>query len=119
MLPKPNERRTMRRFEMRLPATVKLEGPDESEVSTETQNVSARGIYFFLDHAPATGARVEMTVTFPSHITLTEPMRVRFVARVIRVEEPKSKDRVGIAALIEGHEFLSSQVSANLFAAAQ
>ncbi len=113
MLSNANERRTMRRFEMRLPAIVRLEGSEEGEVITETQNVSARGIFFFLNHAPATGSRVEMTVTFPPHVTLTEPMRVRFVARVIRVEEPESPSRVGIAALIEAHEFLTSQTPPN------
>ena len=37
----------MRRFDMRLPAIVRLEG--ESEFHTETQNVSARGVFFYLD----------------------------------------------------------------------
>ena len=32
----------MRRFDMRLPAIVRLEGA--SEIETETQNVSARGV---------------------------------------------------------------------------
>jgi hypothetical protein len=41
------ERRTMRRFYMRLPATVKMPvGADPNEIVTETQNVSARGIFF-------------------------------------------------------------------------
>jgi hypothetical protein len=119
MLPNPNERRAMRRFDMRLPAIVKLEGSEQDEVITETQNVSARGIFFFLDHAPTTGSKVEMTVTFPPHVTLTEPMRVRFVARVIRVEEAESASRVGVAAMIEAHEFLSSQTSANFLTSLQ
>ena len=36
------DRRTMRRFDMRLPAAVRLGGV-ENEFFTETQNVSARG----------------------------------------------------------------------------
>ena len=40
------ERRAMRRFEMRLPAIVKLNENGFHEVLTETQNVSARGVFF-------------------------------------------------------------------------
>src|SRR5258708_34447355 len=45
------ERRTMRRFDMRLPATVRLDGA--GEFHTETQNVSARGLFFHLDRSAA------------------------------------------------------------------
>ena len=38
------DRRTMRRFDMRLPAAIQLGGV-EHEFFTETQNVSARGVY--------------------------------------------------------------------------
>jgi hypothetical protein len=55
----------MRRFDMRLPALVRLEGTDE--VHTETQNVSARGVFFYLDRAVSTGTRLDVTLTFPPH----------------------------------------------------
>ena len=76
----------MRRFDMRLPAIVRLEGANE--FSTETQNVSARGVYFYLDRAMPAGTKLEVTLAFPPHITLTDAVRVRFMARVIRVESP-------------------------------
>jgi hypothetical protein len=47
-------------------------------------------------------------MTFPPHITLTDSVRVRFVARVIRVEAPLAHSRTGVAALIEEYEFLRS-----------
>lgn len=100
------ERRMMRRFDMRLPALVRLEGADEFQ--TETQNVSARGVFFYLDRAVAKGTPVEVTLTFPPHITLTDAVRVRFAARVIRVESPSPSLRVGTAAMIEDYEFLRS-----------
>lgn len=96
----------MRRFDMRLPALIRLEGADEFQ--TETQNVSARGVFFYLDRAVATGSPVEVTLTFPPHITLTDAVRVRFTARVIRVESPSPSLRVGTAAMIENYEFLRS-----------
>src|SRR5713226_7039296 len=100
------ERRTMRRFDMRLPATVKVDGAGILELPTETQNVSARGVFLYLDRSVAEGSRIEVTLTFPPHVTLTDAVRVRFIARVVRVEAPLPASRIGVAALIEEYEFL-------------
>jgi len=107
----------MRRFDMRLPALVRLEGAPE--LHTETQNVSARGVFFYLDQAVSAGTKIEVTLTFPPHITLTEAVRVRFIARVIRVENPLPSARIGVAAMIEDYEFLRSSGSADLLSALQ
>jgi hypothetical protein len=111
------ERRMMRRFDMRLPAVVRLEG--SSDFHTETQNVSARGVFFYLDHAVSAGAKLEVTLTFPPHVTLTDSVRVRFTARVIRVESPLPSFRTGIAAMIEDYEFLRSDGSTDFLSALQ
>src|SRR5271165_4119574 len=121
------ERRMMRRFDMRLPAVVRLEGaslegasPDQPrEVQTETQNVSARGVFFYLDRAVAAGTKLEVTLTFPPHVTLTDAVRVRFTARVIRVEQPLPSARIGTAAMIEDYEFLRSNGNPDFLAALQ
>jgi hypothetical protein len=106
MQPDSQERRLMRRFDMRLPALVRLDV--NSEFQTETQNVSARGVFFYLDRPLPAGTRCEVTLTFPPHITLTDAVRVRFTARVIRSESPLPSLRVGTAAMIEDYEFLRS-----------
>jgi hypothetical protein len=111
------ERRMMRRFDMRLPALVKVGDVDECQ--TETQNVSARGVYFYLNHAVASGTKLEVTLTFPPHITLTDAVRVRFNARVIRVESPLPSARVGVAAMIEDYEFLRSGGGSDFLSALQ
>ena len=111
------ERRMMRRFDMRLPAVVRLEGANEFH--TETQNVSARGVYFYLDRAVSAGTKLEVTLTFPPHITLTDAVRVRFNARVIRVENPLPSLRIGTAAMIEDYEFLRSNGSPDFLSALQ
>jgi hypothetical protein len=111
------ERRMMRRFDMRLPATVRWEGADEFH--TETQNVSARGVFFYLDRAVESGTKLEVTLTFPPHVTLTDAVRVRFSARVIRVEPPLPSARVGTAAMIEDYQFLRSNGSPDLLSALQ
>jgi hypothetical protein len=107
------ERRAMRRFDMRLPATVKLEDASIGELVTETQNVSARGVFLYLDRVLAEGSRIAVTLTFPPHVTLTDPVRVRFTARVVRAEAPLPASRVGIAAVIEEYEFLRSVAAAS------
>jgi hypothetical protein len=102
------ERRRMRRFDMRLPAIVSLASDPIDGLLTETQNVSARGVFFYLDRPLAEHTSIQITLTFPPHITLTDSVRVRFTARVIRVESPLPASRIGIAAMIEEYEFLRS-----------
>jgi hypothetical protein len=130
MQPESHERRMMRRFDMRLPAVVRL-NPAEvrdntdnndnpaNEFHTETQNVSARGVFFYLDRPIPAGTPCEVTLTFPPHITLTDAVRVRFTARVIRVESPLPSQRIGTAAMIEDYEFLRSTGSTDFFSALQ
>jgi len=117
----------MRRFDMRLPALVRLDrtnlggtnADQENEFQTETQNVSARGVFFYLDRSVPTGTRCEVTLTFPPHITLTDAVRVRFTARVIRVDSPLPSLRIGTAAMIEDYEFLRSGSSTDFLSALQ
>ena len=111
------DRRSMRRFDMRLPAAIRLADGAPSEFLTETQNVSARGVFFYLDRTVASGTRIEVTLTFPPHVTLTDPVRVRFAARVIRVETPLPSARIGVAAMIEEYEFLRSSPTPDFTAA--
>jgi hypothetical protein len=117
MEPNSPDRRMMRRFDMRLPTIVRLE--DRGEIRTETQNVSARGVFFYLDRAVSAGTKLEVTLTFPPHITLTDAVRVRFTARVIRVEHPLPSARIGTAAMIEDYEFLRSNGSPDFLSALQ
>ncbi|MFZ0318778.1 MAG: PilZ domain-containing protein [Candidatus Sulfotelmatobacter sp.] len=117
MQPASQERRLMRRFDMRLPAVVRLD--EKNEFHTETQNVSARGVFFYLDRPVPAGTACEVTLTFPPHITLTDAVRVRFTARVIRSESPLPSARIGTAAMIEDYEFLRSSGSTDFFSALQ
>jgi hypothetical protein len=105
------DRRLMRRFDMRLPAIVKVVDTGIDDLPTETQNVSARGVFLYLDRELAEGSRIHVTLTLPPHITLTDPVRVRFTARVVRSEAPLPASRIGIAAIIEEYEFLRSAAS--------
>lgn len=100
-----SERRTMRRFDMRLPALVRIAGQG-ADLETVTDNVSARGIFFRLPQPLAVGDHVLVTLTFPPHVTLTGKVRVRFDASVVRVEQRMDGAPAGIAAAIDAYEFL-------------
>lgn len=100
---------------MRLPAAVRLPAAADDNFLTETQNVSARGVFFYLDRPIAEDSQIEVTLTFPPHVTLTDSVRVRFTARVIRVEGPLPASRIGVAAMIEEYEFLRSTAPAGEF----
>ena len=108
MFERPEERRLMRRFDMRLPAAILVSGGDPNEFLTETQNVSARGLFFYATQSLTPGTRLEVTLTFPPQITFTDSIRVRFTARVVRVEPGGLAGRTGVAAVIEEYEFLRS-----------
>src|SRR5262249_30092382 len=100
------DRRAIGRFDMRLPAAIRIQGETAHEFHTETQNVSARGVFFYFDRMLPENSRIEVTLTFPPHVTLTDAVRVRFEGRVVRSEPPLPSARIGIAAEIENYEFL-------------
>ena len=114
MTEQPQDRRSIRRFDMRLPATVKVADTPLEEMLTETQNISARGVFFYLDRRLAPGSRIDVTLTFPPHVTLTDSLRVRFTAEVVRVEATLPASRVGIGAVIDSYEFLRTNPAPDL-----
>lgn len=101
------EKRTTRRFALRLPVSVSYADNGTQEKSAQTRNVSARGICFFVDTAIATGSAIEFTLTLPPEITLTESIRVRCKGKVVRVDEGAPNGKMAVAAVIDEYEFLS------------
>src|SRR5271170_1958279 len=101
-----SERRTTQRFSMRLPLTVRwTTGAAVGETSTESRDVSSRGVYFFLSKDVKEGSPVEILLTLPNEITLAGPVKVRCLGRVQRTE-PREEGSVGVVAAIERYEFL-------------
>ena len=97
------ERRAMRRFSIRLPASVRVSGIP-APFKTESQKVSGRGIFFYIDRWMKVGSHVEVNLDFASQLTMADPVRVRFVARVVRVQSQTGM-QMGVAAAIEQYEF--------------
>src|SRR5207302_1017246 len=92
-----SERRTTQRFTMRLPLTVRwTTGAAVGETSTESRDVSSRGVYFYLGKDVKEGSPVEILLTLPNEITLAGPVRVRCLGRVQRTE---SRDEAPVVVL--------------------
>ena len=100
------ERRSARRFQIKLPMTVRwTSGMAVGEAETESRDVSSRGVYFFLPKQVTNGSPVEIILTLPHEITLAGPVRVRCLGRVHRTEDDTS-GRSGIVAEIHRYVFL-------------
>ena len=106
------ERRASRRFRMKLPLTVRwTSGAALGEATTESKEVSSRGVSFFLPKELKPGSLVEIIMTLPHEITMAGPVKVRCLGRVLRAE-PQEDARVGLAAAIERYEFLRQDETA-------
>jgi PilZ domain len=102
------ERRSAQRFRIKLPLTVRwTSGSAIGEASTESQDVSSRGIYFSLPKFVQSGSPVEIVLTLPHEITLAGPVRVRCLGRIHRNEQ-QQPGYAGLVAEIERYEFLRS-----------
>ncbi len=99
------ERRPAQRFAFQLPVSVHLQGSDH-EGHGFTQDLSARGAFFYTDYPLIEGDAIELSLVMPAEITLADAMRVRCRARVVRVVPPAVGAAFGIAVRLEGYEYL-------------
>jgi len=98
------ERRGEQRFPLRLPVVVRpMYGSVEE--SSLTRDVSARGAFFYLAGKLAEGTPIELILTLPAEITLTESIRVRCKGKVVRVVGTVSGGKTGVAAVINQYDF--------------
>ena len=101
------ERRRAERFNFEVPLTVRwVEGSEQREAHTVTQDMSSGGVYFFLPAGIPQGTAVEIEMTMPTQISLGAPTRVRCQGRIQRCEL-KAGDTAGMATAIEKYEFLA------------
>jgi ATP/maltotriose-dependent transcriptional regulator MalT len=103
------ERRATRRFRMKLPMRVRWATKSGNEQAyTESEDISSRGVYFFLPTEIENGSWVELLLDMPHEITLDEPVRARCHARVRRTEI--KVDGIGVAAEIEFYQLAQRSV---------
>jgi hypothetical protein len=102
------ERRGEQRFPLHLPVLVKSMHGNVQEESSLTRDVSARGAFFYLEGQLAEGTPVELILTLPAEITLTESIRVRCKGKVVRVVDGANSGKTGVAAVIEQYDFATA-----------
>jgi hypothetical protein len=91
---------------MQIPVSLKLVGSSD-EACGFTQDLSARGTFFYTDFPLAVGERVELTLLMPAEITLTVSMRVCCQGTVLRVVQPAHGTKMGVAVHFAGYEYIS------------
>lgn len=101
------EKRSIRRFSLDLPISVKFLDNGRHEVAGHTRDVSARGVFIYLDSEIRVGAAIEFVMTLPAEITLSDPIRVRCTGKVMRVD--KSGQEQGVAVAIHKYDFVSEE----------
>src|ERR1700681_1114275 len=100
------EKRSARRFALRIPVSVARGEKMEQSESAQLRDVSARGICLYLDSPIEEGSPIGFTLTLPPEITLTESIRVQCKGRVVRIDTAANHGKLAVAAVIEEYEFL-------------
>jgi hypothetical protein len=109
------ERRATERFRLKLPITIRWTNRSGiTEAQAESQDVSSRGIYFFLVKQIEAGSPIDIVMALPDEMTLGGPKRIHFQGRVQRTEI-KKLNLLGVAAQIERYDFLSKKRGSDAF----
>lgn len=77
----------------------------QTEEPVRTRDISSTGVYLEMAESPQPGSRLEFLLTLPTEITLTGPVQIRCLGKVVRVDRGLDR-RVGVAATIERYEFV-------------
>ncbi len=102
-----SEQRTMRRFLLDLPISVKFLDNDRREFGARTRDVSSRGVFMYVDTELTAGSPIEFVMTLPPEITLAEPLRIHCAGKVVRVD--KTAQDQGVAVAIEKYDFVHEE----------
>ncbi len=99
-------RRKTPRLDIHIPVSIELQ---RGAVFGVTRDLSAGGIYFYIDQDLAEGSRIDFIVTFPPELTMAKSLRVRCTSQVLRTDS--TPNGYGIAAQIQRFEFLPPTAS--------
>jgi hypothetical protein len=96
--------RTSRRFPVHLP--LKFFG-DHKIPPGSTANISAAGVYLYLEGGLQIDSAIEFEITIPAaSIGAEQDARLHCHGRVVRCDTNQELGRTGVACLIERYEFL-------------
>ncbi len=96
--------RMSRRFPVHLP--LKFLG-DQRIPPGSTANISAAGVYLWVDGGLQVDSAIEFEITIPAaSIAAAKDVRLHCHGRVVRCDENQELGRTGVACMIERYEFL-------------
>jgi hypothetical protein len=96
--------RTSRRFPVHLPAKILL---DKDTAAASTANISAAGVYLWIDGGLEVGSATKFEITIPHEsIGANSDVRLCCLGRVVRCDETNETGRSGVACVIENYEFI-------------
>ena len=105
------ERRKETRIPTKMPVKLRpTEGVTPYATNSESVNMSHNGVMFTLEQPLKIGTQVDLAFVMPSEVTGGLPVKVRCLARVVRVDHdgvPEGKS--GIAAHIERFETIVAE----------
>jgi hypothetical protein len=96
-----------------MPVWLRLPG-SEATVHAKTRDVSASGVFFFVNCEIREDAEIEFTMTLPPELTRTAAIQVSCKGKVVRVQTDNSSGKLGIAAAIHSYDFLAQAASSSL-----
>ena len=99
------EKRSLPRFPLEIPLWLKIP-ESEATVHGRTRDVSANGVFFYVNCTLQEHSQLEFTMTLPPELTRTAAIQVCCKATVLRVHEDKASGKIGVAASIQGYDFL-------------
>jgi len=99
-------RRKERRHDLKVPVKLRpTEGITPFTSEAESVNISNTGLYFELPNPPKIGTHVELAFVMPGEVTGGPKMKIRCLARVIRMDDANLPEgKTGFAAQIERFE---------------
>lgn len=106
-----DNRRAAHRFPLQLSVQVRVTAPAWSaRFPGTTRDISSTGVYFLSAQKVEAGSAVEVLVRLPQRILPRGEAQVRCQGRVLRVDALPGgpTPMLGVAASIEGSDFLSS-----------
>lgn len=107
-----DDRRREQRHDLKVPVKLRpTEGVTPYTSEAESVNLSNEGLYFTLSNPPKIGTHVELSFVMPRDVTGGARMKIRCLARVIRMDSTKD-GKAGIAAHIERFESIVAEAEA-------
>jgi len=98
------EKRAVPRLPWQLPASVNF--GDSSRAQVELKDISSRGLFFFTPGKVEQSSKLEIVLMMPPELERFGGQWVCCQATVVRVEENKPENKIGVAAVIDRCEAL-------------